>query len=85
MNYATLHASFHQKNCLATRSPNSFQSGQFHGKTITKLSLEVGGVDTEKVNTTSFQSLENFVSGVWRTKLKITCSFDSNAKLQSVG
>lgn len=74
MNYATLRTSFLQKNCLATRRPNSFQSGQFHGKTIAKLSWEVGGVDTEQVNKTSFQSLENFVSGIWelRTELKIT-------------
>lgn len=74
MNYATLRANFLQKNCLATRRPNSLQSGQFHGKTITKLSREVGGVDAEKVNKTSFQSLEDFASGVGdlRTAPKIT-------------
>lgn len=64
MNYATLRTSFLQKDCLATRRPNSLQSGRFHGKTITKLSLEVGGVAAEKVNKTSFQSLVKFVSGV---------------------
>lgn len=49
----------------------------------------MGGVDAERVNKTSFQSLGNVVSGVQedctRNNLKKIESSDSNARLQRVG